>query len=63
MPGRQAGQEALPGMTVQINPGSAISALKPVVHGVRTHWIRGFMMFHLVRGLRRYGLDEPDGGV
>jgi len=50
--GRQAGQETPPGMAVQINtgqihPGPAVSALKLAFHGVRTHWIRGFMTFHL----------------
>ena len=24
--------------------------MKPDIHGVRTHWIRGFMAFQLVRG-------------
>ena len=23
--------------------------MKPDIHGARTHWIRGFMAFHLVR--------------
>ena len=26
--------------------------LKPGIHGVRTHWIRGFMAFRLVRRTR-----------
>ena len=42
MPGRQAGQETPPRVAVQINTGQihlgpGISALKPVLHGVRTH--------------------------
>jgi hypothetical protein len=30
-------------------------AMKPGIHGARTHWIRGFMAFHLAR--RGVGAD------
>ena len=29
--------------------GPLPDALEPVFHWVRTHWIQGFMAFHLVR--------------
>ena len=28
--------------------------LKPGIHGVRTHWIRGFMTFRLARRIRTW---------
>jgi len=30
----------------------APASLKPGIHGARTHWIRGFMTFRLVRRTR-----------
>jgi len=39
---------------------------KPGIHGVRTHWIRGFMAFHRVRrrdrGRGMPGTGDPGGG-
>ena len=34
-------------------------ALKPGFHGVRTHWIRGFMTFDLARSRRTVMLTVP----
>jgi hypothetical protein len=34
-------------------------ALKPDIHCVRTHWIRGFMAFQLARRTRRVVLMVP----
>ena len=34
-------------------------ALDPGFHGVRTHWIRGFMAFRLVRRTRSVMLTVP----
>jgi hypothetical protein len=33
--------------------------MEPGFHGVRTHWIRGFMAFQLVRRLRTVMLMVP----
>ncbi|HYX60858.1 MAG TPA: DUF1707 domain-containing protein, partial [Streptosporangiaceae bacterium] len=33
----------------RVPPGRLSNALKPGIHGVRTHWIRGFMAFRLAR--------------
>ena len=35
------------------------NAMKPGIHCVRTHWIRGFMAFQLVRRTRRVMLVVP----
>jgi hypothetical protein len=35
------------------------NALKPGIHGVRAHWIRGFMAFWLVRRIRAVMLMVP----
>jgi hypothetical protein len=34
-------------------------AMKPDIHGVGTHWIRGFMVFQLVRRTRIVTLMVP----
>jgi len=34
-------------------------AMKPDIHGVRTHWIRGFMAFQLARCTRTVVLTVP----
>ena len=33
--------------------------MKPDLHGVRTHWIRGFMAFQLARRTRKVRLMVP----
>ena len=39
--------------------GPPPDALKPDIHGVRTHWNRGFMTFQLVRRTRTVPLMVP----
>ena len=34
-------------------------AMQPDIHGVRTHWIRGFMAFQLARCIRTVVLTVP----
>jgi hypothetical protein len=40
--------------------GRLPDALKPGIHGVRTHWIRGFMAFQLARYTRTVLLTVPE---
>jgi hypothetical protein len=42
-------------MTIGLLP----DALKPGIHGARTHWIRGFMTFKLARRTRTVMLMVP----
>jgi hypothetical protein len=42
-------------MTIGLLP----DAMKPGIHCVRTHWIRGFMAFWLVRRIRTVRLMVP----
>jgi hypothetical protein len=39
--------------------GPLSDAVKPDIHGVRTHWIRGFMTFQLARGTWEARLMMP----
>jgi len=41
-------------------PGRLSDALEPGIHGVRTHWIRGFMAFQLARYARTVLLTVPE---
>jgi hypothetical protein len=40
--------------------GPLPGALEPGIHGVRTHWIRGFMAFQLARCTRTVLLTVPE---
>ena len=40
--------------------GRLSDALEPGIHGVRTHWIRGFMAFQLARYARTVLLTVPE---
>jgi hypothetical protein len=40
--------------------GRLPDALEPGIHCVRTHWIRGFMAFQLVRRTRTVLLTVPE---
>ena len=42
-------------MTIGLLP----DAMEPGIHCVRTHWIRGFMAFQLVRRIRTVRLMVP----
>ena len=39
--------------------GPPPDAMEPGIHGVRTHWIRGFMTFELARRIRTLRLMVP----
>jgi hypothetical protein len=39
--------------------GPLVDAVKPGFHGVRTHWIRGFMAFRLAPHIRTVRLTVP----
>ena len=39
--------------------GPLPDAMKPGIHWVRTHWIRGFIAFQLVRRIRIVVLTVP----
>ena len=41
-------------------PDASPDALEPGIHGVRTHWIRGFMAFQLARYTRTVLLTVPE---
>jgi hypothetical protein len=46
-------------MTISLPPDACRDALEPGIHCVRTHWIRGFIAFLLVRRTRTVMLMVP----
>ena len=46
-------------MTIGPLPDALPHVVKPGFHGVRTHWIRGFMTFQLARRTRILMLMVP----
>jgi hypothetical protein len=50
---------ACPPDVFRTSAGFRPDAVKPGFHGVRTHWIRGFMAFQLARSTRTVLLVVP----
>ena len=47
-------------LIMKLGPGrTPPDAMEPDIHGVRTHWIRGFMAFRLLRRTRTVRLMVP----
>ena len=53
--GMPAGRQPMPAGASRCLP----DAMKPGIHCVRTHWIRGFMAFQLARCTRTVVLTVP----
>ena len=57
---RLTGRSQTPPERSRTPPGRLSDALEPGIHGVRTHWIRGFMAFQLARYTRTVLLTVPE---
>ena len=57
--GRPGSSGAKTVTSTRIRPRLLPDAVKPGIHGVRTHWIRGFMTFELARRIRTLRLMVP----